>query len=121
MAVGGPAVSSTARTGWWSDGSMTMIVVIGRRIRSVAMSEKKLFEHQRVDGVVFRDCSMARSIFDDVNLLEAVFSNVNLRGSRFSDVNMKDVTIDDANIEGLTIFGYDIQALIKAEMLRNPP
>jgi uncharacterized protein YjbI with pentapeptide repeats len=94
---------------------------VGRKTRKVAMSENRLFEHQRVDGVVFHDCSMTRSIFDDVNLLEAVFSNVNLRASRFNDVNMKDVTIDDANIEGLTIFGYDIQALIKAEMLRNTP
>jgi uncharacterized protein YjbI with pentapeptide repeats len=115
------------------------------------MSESKLFEHQRIDGAVFRDCSMARSKFDDVNLLEAIFSNVNLQGCRFNDVNMKnvtmddvslldavfsnvnlqggrfndvnlkDVTIDDANIEGLTIFGYDIQSLIKAEMLRNVP
>ena len=85
------------------------------------MSENRLFEHQRVDGVVFHDCSMARSRFDDVNLLDAVFSNVNLQGSRFNDVNMKDVTIDDANIEGLTILGYDILSLIKAEQLLNTP
>ena len=115
------------------------------------MSENRLFEHQRVDGVVFHDCSMARSRFDDVNLLDAVFSNVNLQGSRFNDVNMKNVTIDDvalldavfsnvnlqgsrfndvnlknvtiddANIEGLTILGYDILSLIKAEQLRNTP
>jgi hypothetical protein len=28
---------------------------------------------------------------------------------------MKGVSIETADIEGLTIFGYDIQALIKAE------
>jgi hypothetical protein len=32
---------------------------------------------------------------------------------------MKGVVIEDANIEGLTILGYDVQALIKAEMLRG--
>jgi creatinine amidohydrolase len=83
------------------------------------MSDTKLFEHQRIDGAVFSDCSIAGAKFDDANLGDAVFSNVNLRGAKFSNVNMKGVTIDDADIEGLSIFGYDIQALIKAAMARD--
>jgi len=82
------------------------------------MAERR-FEHQNMAGAEFRDCNLAGSTFDDVNLSESLFSNVNLRGTRFTDVNMAGVTIDDANIEGLTIFGYDIHALIDAEMARK--
>jgi uncharacterized protein YjbI with pentapeptide repeats len=66
-----------------------------------------------------RNCAMAHAKFDDANLSNAVFSDVNLQGAKFGNVNLKDVTIKDANIEGLTIFGYNIQALIKAEILRS--
>lgn len=71
------------------------------------------FEHQRLDGAVFRDCSVANATFDDANLAGANFTNVNLKGAKFSNVNLSGVTIEDANIEGLKIFGHDIAALIR--------
>ena len=83
------------------------------------MAGERRFEHENLAGAIFRDCGLARSMFDDVNLSESVFSNVNLRGARFTNVNMADVTMEDAYIEGLTIFGYDIHALIDAEMARQ--
>ena len=44
---------------------------------------------------------------------------MNLTGARFSDINLCNVTIHDANIQGLTIAGFDILALIGAELKRR--
>ena len=83
------------------------------------MDEACRFERRRMDGAEFRDVSLAQAIFDDVNLGEARFGNVNLAGARFDDVNLSGVAIDNANIKGLRIFGYDIEALIEAQLDRD--
>lgn len=36
-----------------------------------------------------------------------------------NDVNLSGVTIDNANVEGLTIYGYDIHALLQAELAKT--
>lgn len=64
------------------------------------------FSDQRLDGVEFINCSMAKAVFDDVNLSGATMNNVNLSG----------LTIEDANIKGLKIFGYDVEAWIREQL-----
>jgi uncharacterized protein YjbI with pentapeptide repeats len=83
------------------------------------MPEQHRFENQQMSESVFRDCALARTRFDDVNLSESVFADVNLQRARFANVNLTDASIDDAKIDGLTILGYDISALIQAEVARR--
>lgn len=103
------------------------------------MNDGKEFEHQHMDGTLFRDCSMARSKYEDINLSDStfldcsmarskyedinlsdsVFSKVDLRRAKLTNVNLAGVLIEDANIDGLTIFGHDVQALIRAEIARK--
>jgi uncharacterized protein YjbI with pentapeptide repeats len=78
-----------------------------------------VFAGVKLQGARFSNINMKGVAIADADVSDAVFSDVNLQGARFSNVNLKGVAIDDANIEGLTIFGYDVQALIKAERLRR--
>ena len=59
---------------------------------------------------------LTRTRFDDVNLSDTVFTDVNLPRARLANVNLTDISITEAKIDRLTIFGYDISALIQAEI-----
>jgi tRNA (cytidine/uridine-2'-O-)-methyltransferase len=83
------------------------------------MDGQSRFERRRMDGAEFQNVSLAGAVFDDVNLGGARFTNINLSGARFEDVNLSNVAIDNANIKGLSIFGYDIEALIEAQLDRD--
>jgi uncharacterized protein YjbI with pentapeptide repeats len=62
---------------------------------------------------------MSEAVFQDVNLRRSTFRNVNLAEATIQNANLRNVSIDESEIGGLTIMGFDIQALIKAEMYRR--
>jgi len=67
------------------------------------------FSDQRLDGIEFRNCSLANAVFDDVNLA----------GTRLTNVNLSGVTVENANIKGLKIFGYDVETWIREQLSRD--
>jgi uncharacterized protein YjbI with pentapeptide repeats len=77
------------------------------------MADANSIEGQRLDGTVYRDCSMADLRFENVNLKGARFQDVNLSGSVLDDVNFSNVSITNSCIDGLVIWGYDIHALLQ--------
>lgn len=77
------------------------------------------FKHCRLCESLFEEGSLAKSTFRDIDLSESHFTNTNLRGAKMNNVDLSDVVIEDARIDGLTIFGYDVSALIRAEIARR--
>jgi uncharacterized protein YjbI with pentapeptide repeats len=69
----------------------------------------------------FRHRDMGEAVFDDVNLRKATFHNVDLSDATIRNANLRDLSIDEANITGMTVFGFDVQALIEAELDRRDP
>ena len=69
----------------------------------------------------FRHCDMSGSVFDDVNLGGATFYNVNLAEATIRNANLSGLKIEGAGITGMTIFGFDVGALIEAELDRRDP
>jgi len=82
-------------------------------------AEPKRFDRRQLEGAIFQDCLLAQSTVRGTSLAGSLFSNVDFQGAKLTHVNMSGVSIEDANIEGLTIHGYDILALIRAELARK--
>ena len=76
------------------------------------------FEHCSMVNVVFHDCAHTCAAFDDADLSGATFHNVNLSGARFAR-HLSGLDIHDVFIDGLTIVGIDVDALIRAEVVRT--
>jgi uncharacterized protein YjbI with pentapeptide repeats len=71
----------------------------------------RTFENQDLTGAVFRQ----------VNLQGAKFDDVNLQGAAIRNANLSNLAIEDAFVRGMTVFGFDVGALIEAELDRRDP
>lgn len=69
----------------------------------------------------FRHRDMSGAVFDDVNLDGAAFYNVSLARATIRNANLSRLKIEEANISGMTVFGFNVDALIEAEMDRCDP